>query len=194
MRFPVSRFGNTRTAAVLSTLAVLPAVAGVLLLVASFLSMILSLPPSVGLAGVFAATLLLAPAAYIEVLSVTATAPWPALVRAWVLRPAICVCFIVSGVLAGLATYFGYVWSAVLWGRLWTYVELVLILFGMILVTAAETLALAFGFDVVRSTVRRLRGWNRSIIDGWSEAEKLARCLILSCPLVADGPTLELKV
>lgn len=171
MRVPASHQGNTRTAAVLALLSLVPAVAGVLLLEISFLGLIVHFPQEVVFAGAYASWILTAPALIVEGTYSTATGPVSGRIRAWVFRPTFYACAIASGVLAGVATYFAYIWTSSMWGQLGTYVQLAGILLGTAFVTAVGAVALTFGVDVVRSTVRRMRAWNRPILFGWTDDE-----------------------
>ncbi|WP_442577139.1 hypothetical protein ACSBPH_08410 [Microbacterium sp. F51-2R] len=155
----------------LSLLSLLPAVAGVILFEISFLALIVHVPQNVVLAGAYASWILAAPALIVESTYSTASGKVSARVRGWVLRPTFYACAIGAGFLAGAATYFAYVWAASMWGQLGTYVQLVGILLGMALVTAVGAIALTFGVDLVRSTLRRVRAWNRPILEGWTQDE-----------------------
>lgn len=176
MRVPKSQLGNSRFAVVASLLAAILAVVGVLVVELALVAMVLHFPTEGVIAIVYTGFLLMAPSVLFETAVTQGAAAvhrrrWRTLIRGWISRPTIYGSAVVSFCLSALVTFYAYVWTEVQWNRPGVYLALSLILIQAAGCCVVGAVAIAAGVDVVVAVSRRLKSWNRPILDGWTDAE-----------------------
>ena len=172
MRNPRSQLINSRSIAVLSLVVSVPAIVGVLVVEIGILAVIVHFPLAYGLLVWVSGLLMLSLSFGFESMLASpkppATAPS---VLKWVRRRTV---YISSLILFGMflvATYFAYVWPKTHWEDVATYFLVSVLIIECGVFAIAGGLVLAAGIDAVGVAIRRIKAWNRPLLEAWTDDE-----------------------